>query len=456
MLSLAIASYSLPQAMVIPMLSDIRIELGTDPATTSWVVTAFLLSSCVATPIGGRLGDAWGKRRILVLSQVALGVGALLAAVAPNIEVLLLARVIQGLGSGTLPLAFGIVRDEWPDDRVPSVVSMLSALVAVGGGAAIVVSGPVIDEFGYRSLFVGASAVALLVAICVRLALRESTDRDGGTIPVVAAVIFSGWTVALLLPVSQVGSWGWTSPRFVSTLTVAVALLVVWVLVERRSRVPLVDVTMMRLRGVWSANLVAFWVGFSLYAFLALVPQLVQTPSAHGYGFTASATEAGLIVLPSAVTSFLSGIAAGSMHRTFGFRVTTAVGCLTTAAGIVMAIVLHDDLVGLGLATAVFGAGSGLTFASLASATVRAVPSSQTGVAAGLNANLRTVGGAFGLAVSSTVVVSGSGAPGVAGEGGYVAGFGVLAMGAVVAALSCVFIPAHLRRRRADAVASRS
>ena len=126
-LVLGIAAFALLQSLVIPVLTTVQHELHTTQGTVTWVLTAYLLSASIMTPILGRVGDMKGKERVFVASLVALAVGSLLAALAPSIEVMIVARVIQGAGGGMVPVAFGIIRDEFPSENTgPGGVSAVS------------------------------------------------------------------------------------------------------------------------------------------------------------------------------------------------------------------------------------------------------------------------------------------------------------------------------------------
>src|SRR6202021_659066 len=141
-LVIGIGAFALLQAMVIPVLSTVQAELHTSQSAVTWVLTAYLLSASVMTPILGRVGDIYGKKWVFVATLVALTLGSVLAAVAPNLAVMIVARAIQGLGGGMLPVGFGIIRDEFPADKVAGTVGVLAALLAVGGSLGIVLAGP--------------------------------------------------------------------------------------------------------------------------------------------------------------------------------------------------------------------------------------------------------------------------------------------------------------------------
>src|SRR3954452_2950399 len=152
-LSLGGISYALLQSLVVPALPEIQQSLGASEGAVGWVLTAFLLSASVATPIVGRLGDIYGKERLLMIVLLTLALGTLISAVASSLWLLLLGRVIQGVGGGIFPLAFSIIRDELPTERVPGAIGLVSSLLGIGGGAGVVFAGVVTDNLSYHWLF---------------------------------------------------------------------------------------------------------------------------------------------------------------------------------------------------------------------------------------------------------------------------------------------------------------
>ncbi|MCW2658167.1 MAG: transporter [Jatrophihabitans sp.] len=152
-LAVGTSAYSLLQSLVSPVLPLLQTDLHTDQATITWVLTAYLLSASVFTPIIGRVGDMVGKGRVLVAVLAVLAVGSALAAVSTSIGLMIVARAIQGVGGGVIPLAFGIIRDEFPREKVPGAVGTVAALLAVGGGAGLVLAGPIVNALDYHWLF---------------------------------------------------------------------------------------------------------------------------------------------------------------------------------------------------------------------------------------------------------------------------------------------------------------
>ena len=249
-LSLVGGTYSLLQSLVAPALPTIQRDLHATPTGAAWIFTAYLLSASVVTPIGGRIGDMFGKKKVLIVATAALGVGSLVAALADTLPLLVAGRVIQGLGGATFPLAYGIIRDEFPREKVASGIAITSAILAIGGGLGIVLSGPILSVVSYHWLFwIPLFAVGIAVAAVV-VVVPESRSRAPGKVNWTGAGLLSAWLVVLLLGVSEGRTWGWGSARTLGAFSVAIVLAAVWVRAEERAPVPLVDMRMMRLRRV--------------------------------------------------------------------------------------------------------------------------------------------------------------------------------------------------------------
>jgi EmrB/QacA subfamily drug resistance transporter len=450
-LAAGVIAFALLQSLVTPVLPTIEAALHTNQSDVTWVLTGYLLSASIFTPILGRLGDMTGKKRMFVLALGALAAGCLLAALATSLATMIVARVIQGIGGGVLPLAFGIIRDEFPRDRVAGAVGAISALIAVGAGVGLVVAGPIVDLLSYHWLFWAPLVVLVAAAVAAQLLVPESPVRTPGSINWPAALLLSGWLVALLLSVSQAPSWGWGSPEVLGLLAAAAVLAALWVLVESRSAQPLIDMGMMRLRAVWATNLGALLFGVSMYAAFAFLPQFLQTPSAAGYGFGASITESGLLLLPQTAASFVLGLVSGRLAQRIGSKKVLVIGAFVAALGDLAFVLAHGSRTAVSLGSIVMGAGFGLAFAAMSNLIVAAVPPAQTGVASGMNANIRTIGGAVGAAVMASVVTAGAAPGGLPPESGYSNGFLMLTGALVCSGLAALLIPSIPRDPRTHA-----
>jgi EmrB/QacA subfamily drug resistance transporter len=440
-LAAAVAAYALLQSLVTPVLPTIQQDLHTNQNTVTWVLTAYLLSASIFTPIMGRIGDILGKERMFVATLVALAAGSLLAALATNVTVMIIARVIQGIGGGVLPLAFGIIRDEFPKEKLNGAVGAIASLTAVGAGLGIVLAGPIVNALDYHWLFWLPMILTIAAAVAAAIFIPRSPVRTPGRISWLPAVLLSSWLVALLVALSQAPVWGWGSTKVVGLFVAAAVLAVGWVEVERRSAMPLIDMNMMRRPAVWTNNLVALLFGVGMYAVFAFLPEFVQTPKSTGYGFGASITQSGLILLPMSVTMFLVGLGSSSFAARLGGKTVVLLGSLIGTGSMALLAFAHTQTWELYLATAVMGVGFGLAFAAMSTLIVSAVPPEQTGVASGMNANIRTIGGSIGAALMASVVTASPAADGLPREAGYTHGFAMLGGALLVAALAAALIP---------------
>jgi len=330
---------------------------------------------------------------------------------------------------------------EFPREKVAAAIGTAAALLAVGGGVGLVIAGPVVEALSYHWLFWIPMVMTTLAAIAAAIWVPESPERTPGRINVGTALLLSGWLVALLVAVSQGHHWGWTSPEVIGLFVVAAVLLPVWVLAEARSSQPLVDMQMMRIPTVWTVNLVALLFGIGMYSTFAFLPQFLQTPEAAGYGFGASVTESGLLLLPQTVASFIGGVVAGRLAARYGSKPLLVVGAALTALGTFGLAFAHGELWMVVVETTVLGLAFGLAFAAMSNLVVAAVPQSQTGVASGMNTNIRTVGGAIGSAVVATVVTAELLPAGLPAESGYTHGFLLLAITSTAAAIVAALVP---------------
>ena len=448
-LAMGIGAFALLQSLVIPVLTTVQHELHTTQSAVTWVLTAYLLSASIMTPILGRVGDMTGKKRVFVATLLALAVGSLLAALAPSIGVLIAARVIQGFAGGMLPVAFGIIRDEFPAEKVAGAVGVIAALTAVGAGLGIVLAGPIVRALDWHWLFWLPMILTIAAAVTAILFVPESPERSPGRISWLPALLLSGWLVALLVALSEAPAWGWGSGSVLGLLAAAVLLAGGWVLAELRAATPVIDMKMMRRTAVWTNNLVALLIGVGMYATFAFLPEFVQTPAAAGYGFGASITRSGLMLLPSSVTMFAVGLFAGRLARKLGGRTLVVGGCLVGCAAMAMLAFAHHHQWEIYVSNGLMGIGFGLVFSAMSALIVTAVPPSQTGVASGMNANIRTIGGSIGSAVMASIVTSQLEPSGLPREAGYTTGFAVMAGGLLLAAAAGLLMPSARRVRGA-------
>ena len=456
-LTIAGAAYALQQTMVIPALPAFQRELHTTTTWVAWVLTVLLLVASVATPIVGKLGDQFGKERLLLISLSIFLVGCLGAAAAWNIWSLIAFRAVQGLGAAVFPLAFAIIRDEFPPEKVGVAIGLISAVFGIGGGFGIVFSGLIVDHLSWRWLFIfGAIPVAVAIPLVHRF-VPESPIKTPSRVDFVGAVLLSTGLICLLLAMTEGESWGWASSRILGLFAGAVAAFAAWVWAELRVPEPLIDMRMFVRRDVAFTNLAALISGFAMFGTFVLIPNFVETPRgvpasiSHlvHYGFGASATKAGLYLLPSSVALLFAGPLTGLIGRRTGSKWPLAAGMLLVAISAAMLAVWHSHPWEILAAMPILGTGVGFAFAAMATLITEAVKPTETGVATGMNTVMRTVGGVVGGQVGATLLsahlISGTHVPAVTG---FEIAFGASAVAALVGTVVAVLVTPAGRRER--------
>jgi EmrB/QacA subfamily drug resistance transporter len=403
-LSLAAMAYAMLSSAVVPALPTIQHDLHTTETGVAWLLTGYLLAASVATSILGRLGDMYGKEKLFLITLVLLSAGTLLAALASSLPLLIASRVIQGAGGGVFPLAMGIVRDEFPSERVPGSIGLLSAILGIGGGIGIVLSGVIIEHLNYHWLFWIPLMVLVIAALLTWRFVPESPVRVPGSINWSAAALMTVGISVALIAISETTTWGWGSAKTLGLLAAGLVICGLWVWRELRSREPLVDMAMMRIRGVWTANLAAFLLGAGMYSSFIVIPEFAQLPKSTGFGFGVSVVTSGLYLLPSTIGMFAMGVLAGRLSARFGARVSLILGSAFTAAAFLLLAVAHGAPIDFLVSALLMGIGIGLAFAALGNLVISAVPPQQSGVASGMNTVVRTLGGALGGQLSATFI----------------------------------------------------
>lgn len=403
-LSLAAMTYALAQTTLLPALPEFIEVFHSDAGSVAWTFTAFLVAAAVFTPLFGRLGDMFGRRRVLVLALATFAAGNAIAALGSSLEVVVIGRVLQGTAGGIFPLCFGIIRDEFPADRVRSNIGLISATAGLGSGVGLIIGGLVVDHLSYHWVFWIGGGIAAVAAATTLAWIPESPARVPGRVDVRGALLLAVGLALPLIAVSQAHQWGWLGARTLLLAALGLAVLAVWVAVERVTADPLVNVTTLAQPPVLMTNGVTLLTGFGLLGAFTLIPQLVQAPTSTGYGFGASATTAGLLLVPGALAMLLIGPLSGTLGQRYGSRVPLAVGGAITACGLVALGMAHGSELAILVNGTIVFAGLGLTYAAMPNLIVDAVPPHQTSEATGFNAVMRLVGASLGGQVCASIL----------------------------------------------------
>lgn len=388
------------QTLLVPVIKDLPQLLDTTPSNATWVLTSTLLSGAVATPIMGRLGDLFGKRRMMILSLAVMVVGALISAVTSDLLPMIVGRTLQGFAMGAIPLGIGLMRDMLPREKLGSAMALMSSSIGVGGGLALPAAALVAQHTNWHALFYGAAGLGVLSIVLTLLVVPESPMRAKGSFDLPGAFGLSLGLVLFLLPITKGSDWGWTSGTTLGLFAGAVVVLLLWGVYELRTAAPLVDLRTTARPAVLFTNLASIMVGVSFYVVSLVLPQLLQLPKDTGYGLGQSMVVAGLLVAPLGLTMMFTAPVYARLSAKYGPKTTLILGMLIIAIGYGAGLGLMSAAWQSLVIAVILGAGIGLAYSSLPALIVGAVPASETGAANGLNTLMRSIG----TSVSSAVV----------------------------------------------------
>ncbi|MEU1196456.1 MFS transporter [Streptomyces sp. NPDC005813] len=432
------------QTVVVPLLPDLPRLTGASASTVSWMVTATLLSGAVLTPVLGRAGDMYGKRRVLLTALALMTVGSLLCALTSDIGLLVAARALQGAAAAVVPLSISILRDELPPAKTGSAVALMSSTVGIGAALGLPLAALVVQYADWHAMFWATTALGAFGLALAWWAVRESPVREPGRFDTLGALGLAAGLVCLLLGVSQGGTWGWTSPGIVGLFVACVLILALWCRQQLRAERPLVDLKLAARPRVALPHVTALLTGFAFYGNSLVTAQLVQAPEATGYGLGLSIVATGLCLLPGGVTMLLLSPVSARISAARGPRVTLALGAAVIALGYLLRIMDSRDLWMIIVGATVCATGTTLAYSALPTLILRAVPAGQTASANGVNVLMRTIGQAVCSAAVAAVLVHHTslvgGAP-VPTLHGYLLAFVMAGTVALVACAAALSIP---------------
>ena len=445
-LAIAGIASAFTQTMVAPLISQLPVIFDTSPANTAWIITATLLAGAVSVPIAGRMGDLFGKKKMMLLLTLPLILGGVVCAVAPTVEIMIAGRALQGLGAGIVPLGIAMLRDLVPKEKLSSAIATVSATLGVGGAIGLPISAAVIEFADWRVLFWASAAVTLLVAIAIFSFIPTTpAGAAGQRFDGLGALGLAVGLISLILAVSKGSGWGWTSTTTLGLFALAAVAFVLWGFWETRTKDPLVDLrTTVRPR-VLLTNIASIFVGFGMYASMLVMPQILQLPGSTGYGLGQSILAAGLWLAPPGLMMLVLSPVGGRLSNKRGPKFTLVLGVAILALGYGVGVLGMGTTWGILATGLVINSGVALAYGAMPSIIMSSVPRSETASANGFNTLMRSLGTTIGAAVIGLVLAQMTtplGGVEVPSEVGFrtalLIGAGVSALAAVIAA----FIPA--------------
>ncbi len=442
---------ALMQTIIVPLIPELPTLLHTDANSASWSLTITLLVGAVATPIAGRLGDMFGKRRVLIGNMAAVGVGSAVSAVSTSLLPFLIGRGLQGIGIGTIAVGISIMRDVVPADRLGSSVGAMSASLGVGGALGLPFAAAIAQHISWHALFWISAGAAAVCGVAIRACVPESSSTAGGRFDAAGAVGLTALLTFVLLPVSKGAEWGWTSPLTIGMFAAFVVSSAVWWRHERRVGTPLIDLGMLTSKPILLTNLASVATGFAFYTIEIAPIQVLMGPTSAPAGLGMSMVQASLVLAPMGLVMFGFSYVSDWLNGRRGARVSLASGGVIIGAGYVVFLVMLVGPWPIGwwwilVSSSFVGAGLGLAYSAMPALIMQVVPVEQTGEANGVNALMRAVGTSSATAVVAMVLTASTvelGQVHVPTIGAYVVTTVICLVVCAVACVTSLAIPRH-------------
>ncbi|MES0838369.1 MFS transporter [Nocardiopsis tropica] len=437
------------QTLTVPLVADLPRMLDTTASNAAWVITVTLLSGTVAAPIFGRLGDLYGKRRVLLAALGLMVLGSLLSGFTSGLVPMVAGRALQGLALGAIPLGIGIIWEQVPPERRSMAAAFMSSSLGIGGALAIPLAAFIAQNFDWHWLFFGTAVLGALAMVAIFVVVPEG-QRVVGRFDVTGALGLTLGLTTLLLAVSKGSEWGWGSVTTVGLLVATVAILVLWSLFELRVKEPLLNLRTASRRPVLLTNLAAITVGMAFFVVTLVLPQLLQLPRSTGYGMGMSMVVAGVCGAVMGLAMMVVAPLAGRLTAARGPKTTLIIGLVLLAVAYLAGPALLGAVWQVVLVAALAGAGVGTAYAAMPGIILNAVDPAETGAANGLNQLMRSVGTSISSAIIGAVLAGTAqrfGAVELPTLEGFRISFVIAAGVALVGLILAAFLPGHTRGR---------
>lgn len=388
--------------MLTPALPKIVAEYGVSIDQASLIVSLYTVVGVAVVPLFGKLGDIYGKKKVMLCILVAYLVAATATSFAPSFDLVLVSRFVQGIGLGIYPLAFSLEREVFPRNLVPRAQGVISAVQVAGGALGILGGAVVTSALGWQGNYHIAIPIIALLTVLVFLIVRESPyKKQGVKLDVVGATWLGASLTAIVLGMSEGPTWGWTSAPVISLLVLGPLMLVPLIFYERRPPEPVLDLKLIKQRNVMVSNLLVIAYGLSLgIAFQALVYALELPPPS---GFGVSITGVGLYLLPLVVVILPVALVVGAAIPRLGVKPFLYLGSSLAAVGFLL-LSTYSNAVELEIYLVVYAFGSGMLTVSIQNLLVLSIPGSEMALGTSLNTAFRYVGQTLGAPVAGTIL----------------------------------------------------
>lgn len=396
------------EAMAFPSLEKVmasyNLHYPADGPLASWIITIYLVVGAIAIPVFGKLGDIYGKKKMLTIAMLIYSVAVTFTGFSRDISssfyVLLGFRAVQGMGMCMFPLAFSIIRDEFPVERIAVAQGVVSAMFGVGTAVGFVIGGFVIDKLGWQWTYHTVVPFVLIATAFVAFKIKESPVRMKAKVDYVGAAFLGIALLSFLVAVTEGGHRGWTSPIILFLFAASAVSISLFSYVQVTAKYPLIRPSLLRNRDIALINIVAFMIGFGMFGGQSVIALLAE------FKFGLSPLNVGFLLLPASLVSLVMGPTVGLLVKKHGPKWPILAGMVIPILGFTYLYYNHASKTDVTIGVTIMS--GGLSFAMVGSINMLIIstPQIETAISSAMNMIIRTVGGVVGPAVATVILAA--------------------------------------------------
>jgi MFS family permease len=430
------------ETMLIPAIPTLIKDFHVSYGLSSWLLTSYLISGAVMTPIAGKLSDIYGRKKMLLIIMAIYAGGVISGGFAINIYTLIITRAVQGVGMAMFPIAFSMIRDQFPREKVSIAQGAITSMFAVGSVIGLSIGGVIIQNFGWRMTFFTIIPISIVLLFIIRKFIhisddyiydiainklnkdnilakvkKDSSKNEGEKSPVqidikgsiLLAITITSFLLALTLLQSTSGdnsniNNGYSNfylifESVLPFIVLGIISLILFIYVENHTKYPLMDFKIFLKPQILVPSTIIMIVGFSMFMVFQTIPILVQTPKPIGFG--ENAVDTGRVQLPFAIVLLLFGPTSGIIISKLGSLKPVIFGSSLTTFGFIIILLFHSSELLISTGLGILSAGLSLAAVGAMNVIILSSPREYSGVTIGMSSMLRIVGSSVGPALAA-------------------------------------------------------
>lgn len=389
------------ETMITPALPVFVNVFNTNYDTLSWVLTAYIITGTTAAALFGKLADIVGKKRIFISLAIVYAIAVSFGGFVNTIGELIAVRAVQGLGFGMFPIAFALLNDQVPRERLALAQGIISSTFAGGSAVGLVGGAYITQNFGWEWSYHSAIPLAFGLVIFASIYLKDYSIPKKEKIDFLGIGMLAVGLTTLIFGLSEGQYRGWTSPLIIGIFAVMVLSFTIFAWAESHVSKPFIDIALLKIRNVFLANFTGLFALAALFFLFYSIPPLLQDPMPAGFGQTIF--NSGLVLLPASILTMVFAPVAARITTNRGPKVSILMGSIILFLAYLGLIFNRGSITSISEDSAILGIGMSFIFVGVINILLISIPISRSGEATGMNVVFRNIGMSIAPAIGGVL-----------------------------------------------------